>query len=101
MPPSVPHHAPGRVPAPARARSGEVPLPGPRRPAELPPAHTALICVAMPGLAISPEHGQLTGQGLEGYYRAGRRLLSRCRLRVAGREPLAVQARLVSADRAR
>ncbi|WP_327359098.1 glycogen debranching N-terminal domain-containing protein [Streptomyces sp. NBC_01304] len=55
----------------------------------------------MPGLAISPEHGQLTGQGLEGYYRAGRRLLSRCRLRVAGREPLAVQARLVSSDRAR
>ncbi|MHC0428747.1 glycogen debranching N-terminal domain-containing protein [Streptomyces sp. O3] len=55
----------------------------------------------MPGLAISSEHGQLTGQGLEGFYRAGRRLLSRCHLRVAGREPLPVQARLLSADRAR
>lgn len=105
MPPSVPNPAPGReirsAPRSARSQSGEVPVPGPRRPAELPPAHAALICVAMPGLAISPEHGQLTGQGLEGYYRAGRRLLSRCRLRVAGREPLAVQARLVSSDRAR
>ncbi|MFP3987477.1 glycogen debranching N-terminal domain-containing protein [Streptomyces sp. E11-3] len=55
----------------------------------------------MPGLAISSEHGQLTGEGLEGFYRAGRRLLSRCQLRVAGREPLAVQARMLSADRAR
>nr|WP_231626403.1 glycogen debranching N-terminal domain-containing protein [Streptomyces apocyni] len=68
---------------------------------ELPPVHAALICVALPGLTISPEHGQLTGRGLEGFYRAGRRLLSRCQLRVAGREPLALQARLLSADRAR
>ncbi|MFC7302684.1 glycogen debranching N-terminal domain-containing protein [Streptomyces monticola] len=55
----------------------------------------------MPGLAISSEHGQLTGRGLEGFYRAGRRLLSRCQVRVAGREPQAVQAWLLSADRAR
>nr|WP_236071983.1 glycogen debranching N-terminal domain-containing protein [Streptomyces polyasparticus] len=55
----------------------------------------------MPGLAISSEHGQLTGHGLDGIYRAGRRLLSRCHLRIAGREPLAVQGRLLSADRAR
>ncbi|WP_394429611.1 glycogen debranching N-terminal domain-containing protein [Streptomyces sp. SGAir0957] len=52
-------------------------------------------------MAISAEHGQLTGQGLEGFYRHGRRLLSRCRVRVAGREPIDVQARMVAADRAR
>ncbi|WP_189215476.1 MULTISPECIES: glycogen debranching N-terminal domain-containing protein [Streptomyces] len=51
-------------------------------------------------MALSTERGQLAGQGLEGFYRAGRRLLSRCQLRVAGREPLAVQARMVAADRA-
>ncbi|MEV3972194.1 glycogen debranching N-terminal domain-containing protein [Streptomyces sp. NPDC050698] len=43
----------------------------------------------------------MTGRGLEGFYRAGRRVLSRCEIRVAGREPLAVQARMASADRAR
>ncbi|GGX70659.1 amylo-alpha-1,6-glucosidase [Streptomyces minutiscleroticus] len=68
--------------------------------AQLPSAHTALICVALPALAVSTEQGQLTGQGLEGVYLDGRRVLSRCRLRVAGREPLAVQARMVTADRA-
>jgi glycogen debranching enzyme len=73
----------------------------PCRTADLPPAHTALICVALPGLVISTEQGQLTGRGLEGFYRAGRRMLSRCEVRVAGREPLAVQARMVAADRAR
>ncbi|WP_086565162.1 glycogen debranching N-terminal domain-containing protein [Streptomyces africanus] len=60
-----------------------------------------LICVALPGLAISTEEGQMTGRGLEGFYRAGRRVLSRCEVRVAGREPLAVQARMAAADRAR
>jgi hypothetical protein len=60
-----------------------------------------MICVALPGLAISTEQGQLTGRGLEGYYRAGRRVLSRCQVRVAGREPLVVQARMTAADRAR
>ncbi|MFD7437714.1 glycogen debranching N-terminal domain-containing protein [Streptomyces sp. NPDC059861] len=60
-----------------------------------------MICVALPGLAISSGQGQLTGQGLEGFYRAGRRLLSRCQVRVAGREPLAVQARMTGADHAR
>ncbi|WP_434028203.1 glycogen debranching N-terminal domain-containing protein [Streptomyces graminofaciens] len=94
--------APERAPAGAR---GQVPPPAPpaipRKPAELPPAHTTLICVALPGLAISTDQGQLTGQGLEGFYRAGRRMLSRCEVRVAGREPLAVQARMVTADRAR
>ncbi|WP_194236176.1 glycogen debranching N-terminal domain-containing protein [Streptomyces acidicola] len=70
-------------------------------PMGLPPAHATLICVALPGLAISTEQGQLTGQGLEGFYRSGRRTLSRCQVRVAGQEPLAVQARMVGADRAR
>ncbi|MEV7991224.1 glycogen debranching N-terminal domain-containing protein [Streptomyces sp. NPDC086077] len=60
-----------------------------------------MICVALPGLAISNGQGQLTGQGLEGFYRAGRRLLSRCQVRVAGREPLAVQAQMTGADHAR
>lgn len=76
-------------------------LPLPPRSVDLPPAHTALICVALPGLAISTDQGQLTGRGLEGFYRAGRRMLSRCQVRVAGREPLAVQARMLTADRAR
>ncbi|WP_211282579.1 glycogen debranching N-terminal domain-containing protein [Streptomyces griseorubiginosus] len=57
--------------------------------------------MALPGLAISTAQGQLTGQGLEGFYRAGRRVLSRCQVRVAGREPLPVQARATAADRAR
>ncbi|QOV41432.1 glycogen debranching protein [Streptomyces ferrugineus] len=56
------------------------------------------MCVALPGLAISTDQGQLTGQGLDGIYRAGRRVLSRCQIRVAGREPLAVQARMTGAD---
>ncbi|MGW1726612.1 glycogen debranching N-terminal domain-containing protein [Streptomyces sp. NPDC002306] len=60
-----------------------------------------MICVALPGLVISTEQAQLTGQGLEGYYRAGRRILSRCQVRVAGREPLAVQARMTAADQSR
>ncbi|MEU7041872.1 glycogen debranching N-terminal domain-containing protein [Streptomyces varsoviensis] len=55
----------------------------------------------MPALAISAEHGQLFGDGLHGFYRSGRRALARCRLRVAGAEPLPVQARLLGADRAR
>ncbi|MCX5561324.1 glycogen debranching N-terminal domain-containing protein [Streptomyces sp. NBC_00038] len=76
-------------------------LPTPPRTVDLPPVHTALICVALPGLAISTDQGQLTGQGLEGFYRAGRRMLSRCQVRVAGREPLAIQARMLAADRAR
>ncbi|MHC5909335.1 glycogen debranching N-terminal domain-containing protein, partial [Streptomyces sp. S6] len=59
------------------------------------------MCVALPGLAISTGEGQLTGRGLEGFYRAGRRLLSRCQVRVAGREPIVVQARMTAADEAR
>lgn len=62
--------------------------------------HGAVICVAAPCLVISPEHGQLTGRGIDGIYRSGRRLLSRCVLRVGGREPVAVQGRSLGADRA-
>ncbi|MDJ0381934.1 glycogen debranching N-terminal domain-containing protein [Streptomyces sp. G-G2] len=75
------------------------PVPPARRP-ELPPVHGALICVAAPCLVISPEHGQLTGHGIEGIYRSGRRLLSRCVLRIGGRDPVAVQGRSLGADRA-
>ncbi|MEU6658570.1 glycogen debranching N-terminal domain-containing protein [Streptomyces sp. NPDC046821] len=91
----------GRNAPPSAARAGRIIAPTPRRYTELPPAHTALICVALPFLAISSREGQLTGDGLEGFYRAGRRLLSRCLLRVAGREPVAVQARMDTAERAR
>ncbi|MET9674781.1 glycogen debranching N-terminal domain-containing protein [Streptomyces sp. NPDC006482] len=70
------------------------------RPGELPSVHGALLCVALPALAVCAEHGQLTGEGPEGVYAAGRRLLSRCVLRVAGREPVALQGRMAGADRA-
>ncbi|MEU2392528.1 glycogen debranching N-terminal domain-containing protein [Streptomyces sp. NPDC007369] len=73
-------------------------IPAPRP--ELPPVHGAVICVAAPCLVISPEHGQLTGRGIDGVYRSGRRLLSRCVLRVGGREPVAVQGRTLGPDRA-
>ncbi|MFD3308548.1 glycogen debranching N-terminal domain-containing protein [Streptomyces sp. NPDC058694] len=93
---------PAQLPiTPGGATTPKAPPSLPRATANLPPAHNALICVALPGLAISTEHGQLTGQGLEGFYRDGRRMLSRCRLRVAGREPLAIQARMIAADQAR
>ncbi|MFC8953840.1 glycogen debranching N-terminal domain-containing protein [Streptomyces sp. NPDC057101] len=98
--------APGRPPGPTTgpplgrpSGSGVAPSRG-ARPAELPPVHGALICVALPALAICSEHGQLTGEGLEGVYAAGRRLLSRCVLRVAGREPVILQGRMATADRA-
>ncbi|MFI7319026.1 glycogen debranching N-terminal domain-containing protein [Streptomyces venezuelae] len=96
-PPSPrPTRPPSPAPTPAPAAAQE-----PRRVRELPPAHTALICVALPALAISTDQGQLTGRGLEGFYRAGRRTLSRCQVRVAGRDPVAVQARMLTADSAR
>ncbi|MEU2715986.1 glycogen debranching N-terminal domain-containing protein [Streptomyces sp. NPDC007205] len=94
-----------RPPAPGRGSrltaAPPVPTPrGNRAAPELPSTHAALICVALPGLAISGD-GQLAGRGLDGFYRGGRRLLSRCQVRVAGREPLAVQARMTGADSAR
>ncbi|MEU2729388.1 glycogen debranching N-terminal domain-containing protein [Streptomyces griseoviridis] len=107
--PRTPFGAAPRVPTPAtrttarppRAAAPAGPVPPPLQPVGLPATHTALICVALPALAISTDQGQLNGQGLEGFYQAGRRTLSRCRLRVAGREPVAVQARMTAADRAR
>ncbi|MFD9336574.1 glycogen debranching N-terminal domain-containing protein [Streptomyces sp. NPDC060028] len=74
-------------------------VPPSRRP-DLPPVHGAVICLAAPCLVISPEHGQLTGRGIDGIYRSGRRLLSRCVLRVGGRDPVAVQGRSLGPDRA-
>ncbi|MEG8279580.1 glycogen debranching N-terminal domain-containing protein [Streptomyces sp. AHA2] len=94
-----------RPPSPVDRATGTPPRgrePAGRRPTgDLPPAHSLVTCVALPGLAISTDGGQLTGRGLEGFYRAGRRVLSRCEVRVAGQEPLAIQARLAAADRAR
>ncbi|MCD9145566.1 glycogen debranching protein [Streptomyces albireticuli] len=83
-----------RPPAPQQRTGGARP-PGPQ------PVHTALICVALPALAISGEHGQMTGQGLDGFYRGGRRILARCLVRVGGEPPLPVQGRMLAADRAR
>ncbi|MEU3399739.1 glycogen debranching N-terminal domain-containing protein [Streptomyces filamentosus] len=80
--------------------AGGVPPARGTRPGELPPVHDALLCVALPAFAVSPEHGQLTGRGPEGVYASGRRLLSRSVLRVAGREPVPLQGRLATADRA-
>lgn len=77
------------------------PSAGAHRPVDLPASHATLIAVALPGLVISGEQGQLAGRGLEGFYRSGLRLLSRCEVRVSGREPLAVQGRMTGADRAR
>ncbi|MFF3313959.1 glycogen debranching N-terminal domain-containing protein [Streptomyces sp. NPDC003035] len=96
--------APSSAPAPGRpagpATLAGLTLPGAPRPSELPSVHRALICVALPALAICADHGQLTGQGLEGVYLSGRRLLARCVLRVAGREPIALQGRRAAADQA-
>ncbi|MGW1251242.1 glycogen debranching N-terminal domain-containing protein [Streptomyces sp. NPDC002535] len=95
-------HAPGRPagrPTGTAAGTGGAP-PRAARPTELPSVHDALLCVALPALAVCAEHGQLTGEGPEGVYAAGRRLLSRCVLRVAGREPVALQGRIAAADRA-
>ncbi|MFF7143244.1 glycogen debranching N-terminal domain-containing protein [Streptomyces nodosus] len=101
MPLSTTPFAPDGDRPPRHGRSGAAGRPPSRPVGDLPSAHTALICVALPGLVISTDQGQLTGSGLEGFYRAGRRVLSRCQVRVAGREPVAVQARMVAADRVR
>lgn len=93
---------PGIVPTtqPARRPSGER-RPVPPRVPRPQPVHSSLVCVALPGLAVSSLSGQLTGQGLDGYYRDGLRILSRCEVRAAGAEPLVVQGRLTAAHRAR
>ncbi|MGW7368751.1 amylo-alpha-1,6-glucosidase [Streptomyces sp. NPDC054841] len=102
IPPPMRTALAGEAPGgPARAAYAGAPAPGSRLSAgEPPPLHHVLMCVALPSLAVCAEHGQLNGEGLEGVYRSGRRLLSRSQLRVAGREPVVVQGRLVSADRA-
>ncbi|MFD8567385.1 glycogen debranching N-terminal domain-containing protein [Streptomyces sp. NPDC059639] len=101
VPQSPAHTRPDAAPNRLARSQSPAPVAAQRRSGELPPTHRSLICVSLPGLAISSDQGQLTTQGLEGFYRAGRRLLSRCQIRVFGREPVAVQARMVSADRAR
>lgn len=85
-----------------RAAVKAPPHPGPVRADRAPIAvHDALICVAAPALAVSGRCGQLKGEGFDGLYRDGRRLLARCVLTVAGAEPLAVQAAMLGADRVR
>ncbi|GAA3924596.1 glycogen debranching N-terminal domain-containing protein [Streptomyces gulbargensis] len=94
-----PGHPPGPPAGPSPTLAG-LTLPRGGRAGELPPVHDTLLCVALPAFTVSAPHGQLTGQGAEGVYREGRRLLSRSVLRVAGREPLALQGRLTGSDRA-
>jgi hypothetical protein len=65
------------------------------------PVHAALVCVAAPAFAVSAPHGQLRGEGLDGCYRDGRRILARCELAVAGAEPVVVQAGVQGAERMR
>lgn len=112
QPASPQPHIPGRYPPGAGlpacpAGSGGKPARG-RIPPEAPPctaehqsAHAALICVSAPHLAVSAEHGQLNGEGMEGFYYAGRRVIARCRLLLGGKEPLPLQGRMVSARQAR
>ncbi|MVO89729.1 glycogen debranching protein [Streptomyces sp. p1417] len=92
---------PSPTPGTRRPSASQAPASAARRPGALPPVHASLVCVALPALAVSTDQGQLNGHGLEGFYRAGRRMLSRCQVRVAGREPVAIQARMLSADSAR
>ncbi|MFG2226435.1 glycogen debranching N-terminal domain-containing protein [Streptomyces sp. NPDC048644] len=92
---------PGIVPTPPAPRPSGAQRAAPLRTPQPQPVHSSLICLALPALAISPADGQLRGEGLNGYYREGRRILSRCEVRVAGAEPLIVQGRLTAADRAR
>lgn len=89
-----------RVPAPARAPA---PRPSPRVPParERPSAHRSLLCVAAPAFVISPEDGQLRGAGMEGFYRDNVRVLARCKLLLAGREPLPLLGHRTSAELAR
>lgn len=61
----------------------------------------ALVCVAAPALAVSDRAGQWRGDGIDGLYRDGRRLLARCVLRVAGTEPVTLQAGMLGPDRVR
>lgn len=63
--------------------------------------HDAVICVAAPSLAVSGRDGQLRGDGLDGFYQAGRRVLARCELRLAGTAPVPVQGLPMAAGQAR
>ncbi|MEU8543318.1 glycogen debranching N-terminal domain-containing protein [Streptomyces sp. NPDC048717] len=98
--------SPAQAPGPSVGRPPRTgnPSPGPgngaARPTDLPATHDTLIGVALPALAISPRHGQLTGNGLEGVFLSGRRLLARCVLRVAGRAPIPLHSRAITADQA-
>ncbi|RFU84442.1 glycogen debranching protein [Streptomyces triticagri] len=99
------HHVHRPSAAPSASVTGRKRRAGsPRKPAsprfDVPAMHDALIGVALPRLFIGAGHGQIDGAGLDGFYGHGRRLLSRCHLRVAGREPTPLRAGMVRADRA-
>ncbi|MEV4616445.1 glycogen debranching N-terminal domain-containing protein, partial [Kitasatospora sp. NPDC049258] len=64
-------------------------------------AHDAVLCVNAPAMAASGPDGQLRGQGLHGFFRAGVRTLARMELRLGGIEPMPLQGTLTSAATAR
>ncbi|MER8186227.1 glycogen debranching N-terminal domain-containing protein [Kitasatospora sp. NPDC094015] len=64
-------------------------------------AHDAVLCVNAPAMAASGPDGQLRGQGLHGFFRAGVRTLARMELRLGGIEPMPLQGTLTSAAGAR
>ncbi|MFD9125367.1 glycogen debranching N-terminal domain-containing protein [Kitasatospora sp. NPDC059571] len=74
--------------------------PAPPRPNTV-TAHDAVLCVEAPAMAASGPDGQLRGQGLHGFYRAGIRTLARMEVRLGGIEPMSLQGALTSAAAAR
>jgi hypothetical protein len=95
-----------RLPTRPDSLPAAVPRPivwGPAAPgrAAPPPAHDSVVCVEMPALAVSRAHGQLRGEGLDGFYREGVRTLSRLEVRLGGVEPVPLQGVSVSAAEAR
>jgi hypothetical protein len=74
----------------------------PSRPPRAPQAvHDAVICTAAPAFALSATHGQILGNGMDGFYQSGCRALARCEVQVGGRPPVPVQGMPLTAGRAR
>ncbi|GAA2818343.1 hypothetical protein GCM10010441_48480 [Kitasatospora paracochleata] len=59
------------------------------------------MCVNAPGMALSAPDGQLRGQGLHGFFRAGVRTVARMEVRLGGIEPMPLQGTLTTSASAR
>ncbi|MFC7182864.1 glycogen debranching N-terminal domain-containing protein, partial [Kitasatospora paranensis] len=103
VPPAGPPPAPFGPP-PGALGAGPAPV-GQQRPTAPRPqtvtAHDAVLCVSAPAMAASGPDGQLRGQGLQGFYRAGIRTLARMEIRLGGIEPMPLQGALSSSAEAR